>query len=310
MRSPMRIQSKCPLFLVVVAIFFATLSTANSQKSARKSKTHTASQSICDDGVLDPATREALRLVCQERGFFRAPSSSAETIVIGFLGGFAKADDLKHPEVLFSAYLREHYSPEVHSAVFSNHDDKKALTYVVGLLDSDHDGKLSTAEKKRARIIIYGHSWGASETAAFARELGRHSIPVLLTVQLDIIAKHGQKPILISPNVERAVNFYQPDGPLHGRTTILASDPARTTIIGNFRMTYGHRSINCDNYPWFARTFNKPHHEIENDARVWDQIASLIDFELSAMTAESSFPSGTQSVSVPGDNKPSGAMIF
>lgn len=44
-------------------------------------------------------------------------------------------------------------------------------------------------------------------------------------------------------------------------------------------MTYeGHR-INCDNYPWYARVFNRPHHEIENDPRVWDLAASLIDSE-------------------------------
>jgi hypothetical protein len=31
---------------------------------------------------------------------------------------------------------------------------------------------------------------------------------------------------------------------------------------------------------WFARIFNKPHHEIENDPRVWDHAAMLIDFEI------------------------------
>jgi len=46
-------------------------------------------------------------------------------------------------------------------------------------------------------------------------------------------------------------------------------------------MTYEDHPINCDNYPWLARTFDKPHHEIENDPRVWDQAASLIDSELS-----------------------------
>jgi hypothetical protein len=47
-------------------------------------------------------------------------------------------------------------------------------------------------------------------------------------------------------------------------------------------MTYEDRSVNCDNYPWYARTFNKPHHEIENDPRVWDQAASLIDSQMSS----------------------------
>jgi hypothetical protein len=46
-------------------------------------------------------------------------------------------------------------------------------------------------------------------------------------------------------------------------------------------MTYEGHYLDCRNYPWFARTFNKPHHEIENDARVWSQIALVIDSRLS-----------------------------
>lgn len=307
----MRIQNESRLFLVLAATMFAVARVASSQAPRQITAIDRPfSHSVCDSQRWDFATRQALRLVCLQGQFAQRPSSRVETIVIGFVGGFAKPDDLKHPEVLFSAYLRERYSPEIHSAVFSNHDDKKALKYVVGLLDSNHDGDLSATEKKEARIIIYGHSWGASETAAFARELGRRSIPVLLTVQLDIIAKHGQKPVLISPNVESAVNFYQPDGPLHGRTTIIASDPAQTRILGNFRMSYSHLSVNCDNYPWFARTFNKPHHEIENDARVWDHIASLIDSEMSDMVVTNGTTTGTQPLSPAIDDKESAGIRF
>jgi hypothetical protein len=234
-------------------------------------------KSVCHDASADSAAIAALRLVCQ-RPIAEGAAAAAQAIVIGFLGGFANADDLKHPEVLFAAYLREHYSPAVHAQVFANHNEQGALEYVTQLLDRDHDGLLSDAERRSARIIIYGHSWGASQTAAFARELGRRGIPVLLTVQLDIIRKPGQEPVLISPNVASAVNFYQSRGPLEGRPRIVASDPARTTIIGNFKITDPH--VNCDNFPWFVRTFNKPHHEIENDAHVWDKIASLIDAEV------------------------------
>ena len=50
--------------------------------------------------------------------------------------------------------------------------------------------------------------------------------------------------------------------------------------MGNFQMTYRNYFVDCRNYPWFARTFNKPHHEIENDSRVWEQVSSLIDTSL------------------------------
>jgi hypothetical protein len=230
-------------------------------------------------------------------------SAIPRVIVIGFVGGFARRDDLKHPEVQFAAHLRDRYPSLVHAEVFSNHQGQDALRQVVGLLDADHDGSLTPAEKEQAKIILYGHSWGASETVAFAKELGQKGIPVLLTVQLDSIKKPGQRDSTIPPNVANAVNFYQPGGLLHGRREISAADPASTRIIGNFRMTYKNHPINCDNYPWLARTFNKPHHEIENDPRVWSQVASLIDSELwnkqSAATTSLSNPAPDPTAVIP-----------
>jgi len=79
---------------------------------------------------------------------------------------------------------------------------------------------------------------------------------------------------------ERRRSSYQTRGLIHGRSRIRASDPKRTNMIGNFRMAYEDRPINCNNYPWIARHLNKPHHEIENDPLVWEQIASIIDSEL------------------------------
>ncbi|HEY2468992.1 MAG TPA: hypothetical protein VGI45_14300 [Terracidiphilus sp.] len=245
------------------------------------------SESVCNDETRDAAVRAALRLVCRNEPVAREQPSSAQTIVIGFVGGFASPDDEKHPEVSFAAYLRERYASGIHVEVFSNHNEKDAVRYVQRLLDTDHNGSLSSEEKRSARIIVYGHSWGASETAAFAGRLGRQAIPVLLTIQVDIIPKFRQKPFRVPPNVESAINFYQSEGFLQGQPEIVASDAARTHIIGNFRLTYSHRHLNCDNYPWFARTFNKPHHEIENDPNVWDQIESLIDARVLAYVYQS-----------------------
>ena len=237
-------------------------------------------ESICKARAKNGA-QAAMQKICERTGLDRPQLPLPQLIVVGFVGGFADPGDAKHPEVLFATYLREHYSGQVHAEVFSNHDGKGALRYVTGLLDINHDAVLSEKEKDDSRIIIYGHSWGASETAAFARELQHYAIPVLLTIQLDIVAKHGQKPSRIPQNVESAVNFFQSEGLLQGRPKIIASEGSRTQILGNFRMTYMNNPINCDNYPWLARTFNKPHHEIENDPVVWDQIASLIDTEIS-----------------------------
>jgi pimeloyl-ACP methyl ester carboxylesterase len=215
-------------------------------------------------------------------------------IIIGFVGGFVSVNDTKHPEVQFAAYLRDRY-PTIHAEVFGNHHGRKALHQVISFLDTDHDGVLSAAEKQRATVIIYGHSWGATETLAFARELGENEIPVALTVQIDMIAKPGHKESAVSPNVASAINFYQTKGPLHGAPEIVAVDAARTKIIGNIRMTYEDRPINCDNYSWYSRTLNKPHHKIENDFRVWDEVASLINSDLPDTPSIAQAPSPSRS---------------
>ena len=233
--------------------------------------------SVCSDPSANSQIKQALRLVClQSPVEGHLPTAGQRAIVIGFLGGFARHGDLHHPEVWFAEYLREHYTSAVYAEVFSNHEADAALRDVFNLLDTDCDGTLTESEKRNARIILYGHSWGASQTIAFARQLEKFGIPVLLTVQIDIVSKPGQNSIEVPANVEHAVNFFQSTGFLRGQPQIVAANAARTNIIGNFHMTYRNHPVDCGNYPWFARTFNKPHHEIENDSRVWEQVNSLI----------------------------------
>ena len=197
-------------------------------------------------------------------------------IVIGFMGGRVSAGNLVHKEALVAQALQKRYPKEVQAAVFANHDAPNALKLVLKLLDEDGDGKLSAGEKSAARIVIYGHSWGASETVALAKRLNDLGIPVLLTVQVDSVEKPSENDGMIPPNVHEAVNFYETEGLLHGRPLIAAMDPAKTTILGNYESSYKTAPVALDGYPWFARTFMKEHIEIENDAAVWDKIEALI----------------------------------
>ena len=215
-------------------------------------------------------------------------------IIIGFVGGFVSRNDTKHPEVQFAAYLRDRY-PTIHAEVFGNHHGRKALHQVVDFLDTDHDGVLSSIEKEQSTIIIYGHSWGATETVEFAGKLEQLGIPVALTIQIDTIAKPGHKASAVPSNVASAINFYQSEGPLHGAPEIVAVDPSRTKIMGNIHMTYEDRPINCDNYSWYSRTLNGPHHKIENDFRVWDELSSLINSDLPGTPSIVQAPSPSES---------------
>jgi hypothetical protein len=211
-----------------------------------------------------------------------SPLILRKAIVVGFVGGFVRHDDAKHAEVQFAAQLRDRYASAIDVKVFGNHSGQEALRHILRLLDIDSDGTLTATEREQARIILFGHSWGGSQTVMLARELDRRRIPVLLTIQVDSIAKPGQENFTIPANVANAVNFYQSSGILHGRSEILAMDPERTNIIGNFHMTYKDHPVNCEAFPWYARVFTRPHIEIENDPRVWTQAASLIDLQLSS----------------------------
>jgi ribosomal protein S18 acetylase RimI-like enzyme len=249
----------------------------------------------CEDPSTPSALREDLQLVCARERVEDVNRRVRRAIIIGFVGGYVKRDDLKHPEVLFANYLRRRYGPAVYAAIFGNHEGKKALEDIIRQFDK-HDHRLSTAPEQ-VKIILYGHSWGASQMLAVARELQRRGIPAALTIQVDSVKKLGfrQDDRTVPANVAKAVNFYQRKGLTPGQPLIVPADATRTTILGNFHMTYEGHEINIDNYRWFSRVFNKHHHEIENDPRVWVQIASLIDLELLRTNAEIRAASSTES---------------
>jgi hypothetical protein len=201
-------------------------------------------------------------------------------VVVGFVGGFVRHFDKVHREVQLAADLRKDYPANTDVRIFENHLGRQAHQEILQLLDSDHDGTLTKEEKLRARVILYGHSWGASEAITMARSLQKDGVPVLLTIQVDSVAKPGVDDRIIPANVAQAINFYQLDGLLHGQRKILAADPQHTRILGNFQSGYKTQPVNCDGYPWYARMFMKPHIEIESDPTVWNRIESLIRSKL------------------------------
>jgi hypothetical protein len=282
------------LFLLLAAIHLGTADAQTvSLSDGNIDEPNVTTVASCETLRAPVPVKQALRPVCLRTHTAEDNITIRNAIIIGFVGGFVKHDDWKHPEVHFADLLRQNNPRSVHAEVFANRDGGRALRRVLELLNTDEDGTVSTIEKEQANIIIYGHSWGASQAVTLARELGRRGIPVLLTIQVDSVRKLRQNDSTIPPNVRNAVNFYQTSGLIHGRSMIRAADPGRTNILGNFRMTYGHHQINCKNYPWLVRVFNRPHHEIENDPLVWGQAAALIDSELASglPTAQASSPS-------------------
>jgi hypothetical protein len=201
-----------------------------------------------------------------------APSS----IVIGFVGGFVRHDNPHHGPVLLARRIRRSVPKDTYVEVFENRHRRSAYTTILKLLDRDHDGVLSEAEKAQARIVLFGQSWGASAVVMLARELNRVGIPVLLTVQVDSVAKLWQNDSIIPANVLAAANFYQPHGLLHGRPEITAADPSKTQILGNYLFDYRKTPAACDT-SWADRFFTPGHMQSECDPHLWGQVEDLVN---------------------------------
>jgi pimeloyl-ACP methyl ester carboxylesterase len=211
-----------------------------------------------------------------------ATASPPSNIVIGFVGGFVSHDDLHHGPVELAQQIQRTVPKDTYVRVFENRRRKQAYDAVLRLLDTNRDGVLSAEEKARARIILFGHSWGASAAVLLARDLRRKGVPVLLTVQVDSVAKVWQNDSVIPDNVAEAVNFYQPHGILHGRAQIMAANPEKTEILGNYRMDYKKNPVECQQYSWWDHVFTPGHMQSECDPHLWSQIESMVRQRLSS----------------------------
>jgi Alpha/beta hydrolase family len=214
-------------------------------------------------------------------------------IVIGFVGGFVAHDSPHHGPVQLAQQIRRSVSKDTYVRVFENRHRKQAYADVARLLDTNHDGILSAEEKSRARIILFGHSWGASAAVLLARDLDRQGVPVLLTVQVDSVAKAWQNDSIIPDNVAQAVNFYQTQGILHGQPRITAANPAKTQILGNYLMDYKKAPVECPEASWWDHVFTPGHMQSECDPHLWLQIEEMVKLRLSS-------PETSQSASAAG----------
>lgn len=213
--------------------------------------------------------------------------ASSPVIVIGFVGGFVSHDSPNHGPVQLAQRIRRDLPKEAsHVEVFENRRRKEAYKTILRLVDSNHDGVLSGNEKESARIVLFGHSWGASAVVLLARELRRAGIPVLLTVQVDSVAKLWQNDSIIPDNVAEAVNFHQPHGIVHGRAQITAADPSKTHILGNYLVDYKKGPVDCAQNSWYDRFFTPGHAQSECDPRVWSQIEEMVKQEMVKPRAE------------------------
>ena len=209
-------------------------------------------------------------------GSVESSKSTSSYILVGFVGGFVSHNNSHYGPVIVAEHLKQKSPEGTHIQVFENRHRRKAYKTIVRLLDRNKDGSLSSAEKEQAQIILFGQSWGASAAVNLANDLNRVGVPVLLTVQVDSVAKPWQHDDVIPENVAAAVNFYQPHGIVHGRPSIRAADDAKTQILGNYRFDYQQAPVKCEGMAWFDRTLMHDHMQSECDPNLWRQVETLV----------------------------------
>ena len=192
-------------------------------------------------------------------------------MVFGFVGGFVRSDDDRHLEVQMIKRLAKD-SPGIRAVVFENRHRAMARQEILDRLDTNRDGRLSDVEKRSARIILVGHSWGGSAVIRLAKELNESGIPVLLTIQLDSVNRGSGDDCVIPANVAQALNFYQTRGLVHGCRTVRPVNASRTKILGNLEFEYAAQPAGCSSYSWFNRHVLKDHNAMDCDPQVWSQV--------------------------------------
>jgi hypothetical protein len=209
-------------------------------------------------------------------------AETTPTLVVGFVGGFVRSNDARHSEVQLVQDLRRKHRDGVRILLFKHGERSEAHKTILAWLKGLLPGLKTDQERPEPRIILFGHSWGASAVVYLARELEEEAIPVSLTIQVDSVRKNGEDDSVVPANVSEAINFYQTKGIIHGRSKITAADPTRTLVLGNFRFEYEKQPAECHVYPWYDRLLFKGHISIECDPRVWSQVETLIDARLTA----------------------------
>ena len=198
-------------------------------------------------------------------------------LVLGFLGGREPWNNEKRNARQLALRLRERFAagmPPVSVETVENRKRKLAHRLIHNALDRNADGTLDAAERRSARIILYGQSFGGAAVVKLARELHALEIPVLLSIQIDSVGRGDGR---IPANVACAANLYQDDGLfIRGEKPIRADDPARTTILGNFDYNYSGKEIDLSKVSWLKKAFRTAHTKMDFDPEVWARVEGMI----------------------------------
>ena len=213
----------------------------------------------------------------------RTPLLEGHFLVLGFMGGRDSWKAKNHLQGLATKF-RAMRDPLLHVETVENRKRGLAIELIQKALDRDGNGQLEPEERASARLILYGQSFGGAAVVKLARQLDKLGVPVLLTVQIDSV---GRGDAHIPRNVARAASLFQRNGLLiSGEAPIVADDPLKTTILGNFEFDYRQKQIDISGVPWHKKVFREAHTKMEHDPEVWQKVEDLILREIAANSAQ------------------------
>jgi hypothetical protein len=202
------------------------------------------------------------------------PLPADATLVLGFLGGREPWNNEKRYVRKLALRLRAMEVPGLHVETVENRKRQLAIQLVRNAFDRNRDGALDPEERRAARILIYGQSFGGAAVVKLARELEALEVPVLLTVQVDSV---GRGDAVIPANVACAANLYQDEGLfIRGEPEIRAADPARTVILGNFDYDYKRKHIDLSEVSWMKKFLRTAHTKMDFDPDVWARVEAML----------------------------------
>src|SRR5437870_1518809 len=201
------------------------------------------------------------------------PLKGKSLLILGFMGG-RDAWNIDNNLRKLALKLRSMNNPLVYAETLENKKRALAIELIRNAFDRNQDGQLDEQERASIRLILYGQSFGGAAVVKLARQLKKMDVPVLLTVQVDSIGRGDR---VIPSNVARAANLFQRNGwMIRGEPEILAEDPARTTIVGNYKYDYRHKQIDVSKVPLMKKAFRVAHTKMEYDPDVWVKVEELI----------------------------------
>ena len=206
------------------------------------------------------------------------PLKKSEILILGFMGGREPWNNDERSVRKLALKLRSMNPPEIHVETVENKKRSLAIELITKAFDGNRDGELDDSERASIRLILYGQSFGGAAVVKLARQLKKIGVPVLLTVQVDSI---GRDDAMIPSNVVRAANLFQRNGWfIRGEPEIRAEDPARTTIVGNFKFDYRQKRIDISKVSWMKKSSRIAHTRMEYDPDVWQKVEELIMDEI------------------------------